>query len=44
MLSLLYWLFRYKNVMPWEFYERSQGYRDLTYAFAIQECEDRAKK
>lgn len=43
-LALLWWLFRHKNVMPWEVYGRPQGYRDLTYAFASLESEQWAKK
>ena len=40
-LNLLYWLFVNKNIPPWAFYERSQGYRDLVEAMALQEIEDR---
>ena len=39
-MTLLWWLFRHKNVMPWEVYERSQGYRDLVYVFAVKEHEE----
>ncbi len=38
-LALLWYLFRHKNVMPWEIYEQSQGYRDLVCAFASYEIE-----
>lgn len=40
----MYWLFVAKGVMPWEVYEQPKGYRDLVYAFALQEGEDRANK
>ncbi len=33
-LYLLYWLFRYKNVMPWDVAFRSLGFRELAEAFA----------
>lgn len=29
--------------MPWEVYERSAGYRDLVYAMALLEGEERAE-
>ena len=35
----MWWLFRRKNVMPWEVYGQSRGYRDLVYAMAAYECE-----
>ena len=38
-LLLLWWLFTRHNVMPWEVYERPQGYRDLAEAFALRELE-----
>ena len=28
--------------MPWEIFERSQGYRDLAYVFAVTEMEEPA--
>ena len=38
-MLLLWWLYRYKNIMPWEVYERPLGYRDLTEAYARRELE-----
>ncbi len=38
-LHLLWWLFMRHNVMPWEVYERPQGYRDLVEAFSLRELE-----
>ena len=38
-MLLLWWLYRHKNIMPWEVYGQSQGYRDLTEAFVQRELE-----
>ena len=38
-MLLLWWLYRYKNIMPWEVYDQPQGYRDLTEAFVQRELE-----
>jgi len=35
----MYYLFRYKNVMPEQFYSMSAGARLLAAAFAAKECE-----
>ena len=43
-LSLLCWLFRRKNVMPWEVYAQPKGYRDLVFAMASLESELLSKK
>lgn len=35
----MYYLFHVKNVMPWEYQEQSEGYRDLAWALASYEAE-----
>ncbi len=45
-MSLLWWLFRHKGVMPWTAYEalRRPGCRELTWAFASRECDGWAEQ
>lgn len=40
-MNLLYYLYRDKNIPPWEVCSRSQGYRDLIESFALFELDQR---
>lgn len=40
----MYLLFRYHNILPFDFYNRGDGEKQILHAFIAQEMEDLAKE
>ena len=43
-LGLAYYLYAVHGILPWDYYRRSQGEKDLIWAFASYEAEHKSGK